>query len=47
MPARLIAILIAVAIAFITVAISIRIQPLRKLMFDGYLGAPNALRKGT
>jgi uncharacterized cupredoxin-like copper-binding protein len=38
MQAKLIAILIAMAIAFITVAISVRISPLRKLMFGAHGG---------
>ena len=41
MPAKLIAILIAVAIAFITVAISVRVRPLKHLMFGTHMGAPN------
>jgi uncharacterized cupredoxin-like copper-binding protein len=42
MQAKLIAILIAMAIAFITVAISVRISPLRKLMFGSHGGSGSA-----
>jgi hypothetical protein len=46
MQAKLIAILIAVAIAFLTVAISVRIRPLKHLMFGGHMGAPHPNKGG-
>jgi len=38
---KLIAALIAAAIALVAVAIAIRIRPLRHLVFDGYVAAPH------
>ena len=41
MQSKLIAALIAAAIALIAVAIAIRVRPLRHIVFDGYLAAPH------
>lgn len=46
MQARLIAILIAMAIAFLTIAISVRVRPLKHLLFGTHLGAPHPNKAG-
>jgi hypothetical protein len=45
MQSKLIAALIAAAIALVAVAIAIRVRPLRKLVFDGYVSPPHIVGK--